>query len=554
VKLLSRPSAAAIALVASVLLALFSPGCSSRGEPRTGTTATSDTIICGFYPAVSSTGEAIERPEYYLLSAMNRKLKQFPDFAAAAGMNSVSDCPGARNVYRAYASFSRSHPRFDENLPLPKLPRLHDLVPKVPGVATVSKLFNGTPSSFFPAVFLFYRVPAGVRFFDHSVDSNGHGPSGTDFCTGAFIAKNWILTAAHCLSNIALQEGTNGDPSHWLTAYQWLIVWPDANGTVITSDPDGGNVVVNPGSMQLRTYLVSIVDQNFIGVTNPTGAPAATLLDNNSLQPLHDVALLYVDAENNDGHLPPMSTQPDGTPSFLAVSSVPPEPIWTLTAYGYGPPASNAIPSLTSGDISDSFQLTGTTPAGFTLDDLLIGETIPNGGFSFASLCEGDSGGPLIHDFGGGSLGIVGIASGLFAQHNCANQGARTAADGAPVPNEEAVWARADAEVSFIQQTLQDTYGSNFQCPPGPAGPGKTNNLFIQCQGPSCQSDCDCDSKSFCSNPAALDPSSVFQTGEDTCSVCSDGTCNCLQGQCLPRPVDFEGGDMNSDASSCDGP
>jgi hypothetical protein len=51
--------------------------------------------------------------EVYQLTAMNRKLRSFPDFASAAGIRCVRDCESARAFTKAYAQYSRVHPGFD---------------------------------------------------------------------------------------------------------------------------------------------------------------------------------------------------------------------------------------------------------------------------------------------------------------------------------------------------------------------------------------------------------------------------------------------------------
>jgi len=56
--------------------------------------------------------------EWYQLSAMNLKLRCYPDFAATVGIQCVRDCAGARAFYKAYAKYARAHPGFDANQPL----------------------------------------------------------------------------------------------------------------------------------------------------------------------------------------------------------------------------------------------------------------------------------------------------------------------------------------------------------------------------------------------------------------------------------------------------
>jgi hypothetical protein len=51
-------------------------------------------------------------------SAINNKLRHFPQFANAVGIHCVRDCEGARAFNRAYAEYERAHPEFDLNEPM----------------------------------------------------------------------------------------------------------------------------------------------------------------------------------------------------------------------------------------------------------------------------------------------------------------------------------------------------------------------------------------------------------------------------------------------------
>jgi hypothetical protein len=60
--------------------------------------------------------------EWYVLSAMNIKMRHYPDFAAAIGMKCVHNCAEARAYMKAYREYSRLHPGFDVNQPLDPRP------------------------------------------------------------------------------------------------------------------------------------------------------------------------------------------------------------------------------------------------------------------------------------------------------------------------------------------------------------------------------------------------------------------------------------------------
>jgi hypothetical protein len=56
--------------------------------------------------------------EWYQLSAMNLKLRCYPELAAAIRVSCVRDCAGARAFFKAYEMYSHDHPGFDANQPL----------------------------------------------------------------------------------------------------------------------------------------------------------------------------------------------------------------------------------------------------------------------------------------------------------------------------------------------------------------------------------------------------------------------------------------------------
>jgi hypothetical protein len=63
-------------------------------------------IVCG---GMTSDGF----PEAYVLSAINNKLRAFPEFTKAIGIYCVHDCATARRFMKAYAAYSAKHPDFD---------------------------------------------------------------------------------------------------------------------------------------------------------------------------------------------------------------------------------------------------------------------------------------------------------------------------------------------------------------------------------------------------------------------------------------------------------
>ena len=56
--------------------------------------------------------------EWYALTAINNKLQNHPEFAAAIGIHCVKDCAAARAFVEALASYQLAHPDFDVDDPL----------------------------------------------------------------------------------------------------------------------------------------------------------------------------------------------------------------------------------------------------------------------------------------------------------------------------------------------------------------------------------------------------------------------------------------------------
>jgi len=70
-------------------------------------------IVCGDIPH-----NIEQNKEFYMLAAINNKLRHFPQFANAVGIHCVRDCAGARAFSKAYADYARAHPGFDANEPI----------------------------------------------------------------------------------------------------------------------------------------------------------------------------------------------------------------------------------------------------------------------------------------------------------------------------------------------------------------------------------------------------------------------------------------------------
>ncbi len=66
-------------------------------------------IVCG--PASNP------QSEFYMLAAINNKLRHYPAFANAVGIHCVRDCAAARAFIKAYGAYAASNPGFDADEP-----------------------------------------------------------------------------------------------------------------------------------------------------------------------------------------------------------------------------------------------------------------------------------------------------------------------------------------------------------------------------------------------------------------------------------------------------
>jgi len=532
-------------------------GCSPGGQASEGAPAESaDTLICGYFPAGDGNGGVVQEPEYYLRSAMNRILRHHPEFASEIGMNSVSDCDSARRFYDAYDEHVMSRRDFDLAVPWGEIPEPRYL-PAQEGQSAPApdeeKIFNGLESALNPVVLLSYRTPAGARFWDDSgVISN---LSATHLCSGTFIAKNWIITAAHCVAGLALQKDPtkSREASDWIISAEWKIRWLSG------LDKDGRFTGL---PLERTVRAVSIPSPNFLGVTNgkrrPDARIPASMVLNNVRVVEHDVALLFINPFPFDDVLPNIAGFPETT---LFVSTAEPDiDHWTLRDYGYGA-RTEAEANQQGRPIVQSQAPMATPPALFKGSITLFGSGL-SPGFTTASLCPGDSGGPVVR-VGNRGFAVVAINSGFFPSPP-AGSSKKCGSD----PNDIEFWPRVDIEKDFIQETMATFNGNPKRHDPDSGGlvpvpmctpvfdtPSSTEPDMMQCWGRACFFHCDCPAGHFCDNPVVL----AVSKPHTNCAACikpntaNEPTCDCdcVVGQCRRLPDEFP---INTSDAACHPP
>ena len=156
----------------------------------------------------------------YVFAVMNDMIRRCPDIAATLHFDSVNTCDQAQGFSAAWATYEESHPGNECQPPFDY--KLVDHVEEHPSALVGYPIVNSDyPNSPNPTVgLLITRWVAGseVRV--------------TAYCTGNTIAKNYILTAAHCDS----EHYSSVLPRPASSAYTWWrIRWA-------TSDKDNNYV------------------------------------------------------------------------------------------------------------------------------------------------------------------------------------------------------------------------------------------------------------------------------------------------------------------------
>jgi hypothetical protein len=479
-------------------------GCGPDDLQRAGSTEreTPNVVVC------NEAGRPEDR-ELYVLSGMRKKLGDFPDLASEVGSEPPTNCEEARRFYDGYLRYSELYPNFDADQPLGP-PPLAPGAPEGPGPKlTVTKVLDGQlPGADFGAyprspVVKITQLPSPNTFND------GGG------CSGSFIAKNWIATAAHCLAVTKPQsipiERRNAED---LFGYaRWQVDWSDANGDLVstaTLTAQGEDILQHP-------------DPRYIG-KNPTRTdPGSSRFD---------FALLYLREEAYDTALPPRAE----TGAAMRISIVPPLQTETISAAGYGTGGPTLGPLRTG-----TFGPPLTIIAGFNTIEREVQS------FTEASICKGDSGGPAYKMVNVGAVMqpaevpfeqapttvpvMMAVNSAYILPTAC---GTNPPDPGCPLPSncaqpgDSQVWTRVDQYRLFIEERMALwQMGPLFTCREG-RPTGATTNTFVECWGTPCEIPTNCAPDEFCRRPsdAFIDAS---------CQVCQ-GSCSCIVGQCVKGP------------------
>lgn len=475
------------------------------------------------------------RTMYFVISAMNFKLQHYPQLAAAIGLNLVTDCDSALRYDAGLSAYSAEHPGFDADEPLAPLALGGDDAPSATEVEMqdppeVRKIFGGNLAVDNSVVRLEYETctktrPGGARCpaADSSWKVNGQDLRGfAAACSGTFIAKNWILTAAHCATLSGIDQCMENGIARSQCKPNWdhYARWRIRGSFSVDHGMDG--IPSNDDTrreyeffLQARTYVIP----NWPGRDLSLNPETCDGCQNSTANADDDLALLYV-STNEDPVLPPR-TDDDAA---KRISTISPDPSWPMSLEGWGRSTPGAPTALRN--------VNGPWP--FEIHDQRMTVLAEPNRYP----CPGDSGGPLtrrevVLDTADGRRpvdAIIGVISNGTAK--CLGPEA--------TPTQEFSVTRVDTprHQKFIKDSMQRwPYLRNFECTKkGPISGNIEALEVMECWGAPCQQDGPpCKGNELCWHSA--------RDVDELPPACNcfgfaspfDQGCNCIVGQCVPE-------------------
>jgi len=431
--------------------------------------------------------ETGEEDGIYLFEEMTNALAQEPALAAKLTFSSVKTCKDAKAFVAAYRALEIEQPGFDD-VPLPEASMLRIVEGSLsggeaqPATTVVSQGLTSDATRDNTGAFWPFPTNPVVKTLLYTLNLD-RSVRKESTCSSTFIAKNWILTAAHCLGTIF---DKNKPPT--LGGYAYVKVsWAatESSMTAVSHEEAFG------------TYQIP----------HPSYNPDAD-------RDWMDVALLHfpLSDKNTMGKLPPDLTQ--GGAAYLSGQLPSSNPGNGLFMSGWG----------FTGDLRFA-----TAPPLTISGSELVAAPLPWNG---ALVCQGDSGGPLFRSVTFQDLTRI-VVAGVLSRGE--PDSGRCATIGTTI-----YWTRVDTPAFrvWLTREMAKWYGqlgiplnvSNLCGFTGLPGPLRAH----QCWGKPCSSLLPCD-KGYVCRGAAEDVTGGCATG-----LCGDAddpkSCDCLVGQCLVDP------------------